>query len=128
MMSSCEGASPDPEPGEVFVRSLVRLVRDPAISDTLAMADDAIRGAIGAAWRNANESERLTLAVAYAVDSALCELLNAIGNRVLNMSWTTEDGQVVDLASSTSGDLTGEFITNGGWRDQFSDQPHFPFH
>lgn len=92
------------------------------------MADGEIRGAIGEQWDAASADERVAMAAAYGVDSAIGALLTAIENRSLELWWRADDGQLIDVASMSSGDLTGMFVTNGGWRDRYTAQVAFPFH
>ncbi len=114
--------------GEMFAAELIDQVRDPALKEGLDLVAGKYPGAIGAAWAAADEAERLRMAVSNSVDEAIFRLLHAIDNAALELRWVrSPGGEPVELAGSSDFDLAGEYISEGGWRDTYTQEPHYPY-
>jgi hypothetical protein len=52
----------------------------------------------------------------------------AFDNGAIEVRWSTQpgSGDWHDLAGSGEGDLGGEYIADGDWRDSYARQPHYP--
>lgn len=113
-----------------FAQRLIELVRDRAIDDCDQLASGRIRGAQGAAWREALSSAHARQAVELLlpdiVDTTLFELLNAVDNGELSLGWRIEDGSWVPLDELGRGEMGGLLMKGaGGWLEAFSRQRHF---
>ena len=111
---------------EEFGRTLVRKVRDAAIRSCDRQLDPNSRAPVAKRWTEAlatmTPQELAQTVVADSVDEVIFHLLQTIDQGVLRLSYTTEEGEVIDLAQAGLGELSGWYMGSGGWRAQFSEQ------
>lgn len=109
-----------------FGRSLVRWVRDVAIRSCDHQLDANPRAPVAKRWAEALATkaprEVTRTVIADSVDEAIFHLLQAIDQGVLQLSYTTEEGEVINLTQAGLGELSGWYMGSGGWRAQFSEQ------
>jgi hypothetical protein len=103
---------------------LVRHVRDVAIqSCDLQLLPDS-QTAMAKRWRKAaiphGGKVPPEILIPDCVDETIFTFLRAIDQGLLPLSFTAENGEMVDLVKDGQGKLADEYIRPGGWRDQFS--------
>jgi hypothetical protein len=115
---------PNPEI-EQFAKCLLREVRDQAIESCDTLLDREANNMIAMRWREKIEAgspkELATLMIPDCVDQTLFYLLDAIDSEKLRISFTTDDGKVVDLTTEGLGELAGWFAGNE-WKSKYSRQ------
>ena len=107
---------------EEFAELLVRKVRDVAIASCdSAMRPDAAFP-VAKRWKAAIEGGDLVAlareVIPDAVDRAVCELLGAIDEGGVKLSFTASNGKSTDLTEEGLGELVGWYM--GTWRQQYS--------
>jgi hypothetical protein len=110
-----------------FARKFMRRVRDEAIRECDMLARLGGRSAITQRWRKAAESGSpealLREAIPDIVDNALFCVLHAIDEGSLKISYTAENGKVIDLSKGDPGELAGWLGGgDGGWTTTYSKQ------
>lgn len=110
---------PSPEIEE-FARLLVKHVRDESIRSC-----DDVRDAqhvIAKRWRNAIRHGDIKsiakIIIPDIVDETVFQLLNAIDQGLLNLTYKASDGKVVNLAKEGLSELAGWY--SGSWREMYS--------
>jgi hypothetical protein len=77
-------------------------------------------------WRTAmsdSSSESLArVVIPDVVDETIAQLLLAIDQEVLNLTFKALSGNTIDLPSDGLGELTGHYMGSGGWRAAYSKQ------
>ena len=56
------------------------------------------------------------------MDDTVFHLLQAIGNGLLNLSFTAANGKKVNLPTDGLGELAGWYMGTGGWRALYSEE------
>ena len=109
---------------EEFAKVLVREVRDAAIKACDRALDEDAQSPVARRWRRARAPECRDLAklmIADCVDQTLARLMDAIDQEVLQISFRTASGTVVDLSRAGLGELCGWYMGgDGGWRTLYS--------
>jgi hypothetical protein len=109
---------------EEFGRILVRQVRDAAIDSGDRRLDPGRRNRLAMRWAAAlttgTPEEVARTVIMDSVDDAIFYLLLMIDQQVLRLSYTTGEGDVVDLSEEGLGELSGWYM--GAWRYRYSEQ------
>jgi hypothetical protein len=75
-------------------------------------------------WRTAmsdSNSESLArVVIPDVVDETIAQLLLAIDQEVLNLTFKALSGNTIDLPRDGLGELTGCYVGSGGWRAMYS--------
>ena len=96
-------------------------VRDSSIKDCDKMFTDKSKGPSALRWQDAklNDKEKLPeMMIADCVDTALANLLLAIDQGLLNITFKSSSDKEINLTEN--GELTGWFMGSDGWRAQYS--------
>jgi hypothetical protein len=113
---------PNPEIEE-FAKLLVQNIRDKAIEACDENLQPAARHAIAQRWREAAPNETpdsvAKVIIPDIVDNTLFQLLSAIDNGQLKLSFTTSTGNVVNLTKEGLGELAG-WYAGTTWIAQYS--------
>jgi hypothetical protein len=111
---------------EEFGRILVRQVRDAAIRSCDLQLDPSSRAPVAMRWAAAlatgTPEEIAQTVIPDSVDEVIFYLLQMIDQGVLQLSYTSEEGEVVDLSEVGLGELSGWYMGSGGWRARYSEQ------
>jgi len=103
---------------------LVRHVRDVAIQSCDMQLLPHSQTAMAQRWRKAairhGGKVPPEVLIPDCVDETIFTFLRAIDQGLLPLSFTAENGELVDLVKGGEGKLADEYIRPGGWRDQFS--------
>lgn len=103
---------------------LVRHVRDVAIQSCDLQLLPHSQTPMAQRWRKAaiphNGKVPPEVLIPDCVDETIFTFLRAIDKGLLPLSFTAENGELVDLVKDGQGKLADEYIRPGGWRDQFS--------
>lgn len=114
---------PKPEIEE-FARALVREVRDTAIRSSDVCLRPDVTHVIAKRWRGSARASRLepiaTVLIPDVVDEAIFQLLRAIDDGSLKLSFTDSHGRTVDLSEEGLGELGGWY--SGEWRETYSQE------
>jgi hypothetical protein len=109
---------------EEFGRILVRQVRDAAIRNGDRRLEPGRRNRVAMRWAAAlttgTPEEIARTVIMDSIDDAIFYVLQMIDQQVLRLSYTTEEGDVVDLSEAGLGELSGWYM--GGWRFRYSEQ------
>lgn len=111
-----------------FAQTLIRDVRDGAISACDGQLHSNARGPVATRWRKAAAEgpEELAKAVIVdCVDAALFELLDAIDNERLNLFFQASNGKTISLRADGLGEMGGWFAGSGGWHAMFAKERYF---
>jgi hypothetical protein len=107
-----------------FGRKLMEHVRDETIQTCDFYASGGSRYRVSKRWRKAAESGRSALlkeVIPDIVDSALAHLLDAIDEGWLKLTYTAENGKVLELNDCDPGPLAGWLGGGeGGWTTTYS--------
>lgn len=111
---------------EEFARILMQHVRDEAIQSCDDLLDPLSRSPLSRRWRKASQSgipEMLAKeAIPDIVNRTLFYLLDAVDEGWLKLSFTAENGKVLDLNQQSEGGHLGGWIGGGkyGWITKYS--------
>lgn len=106
-----------------FAKLLVQQIRDTAIKN----CDDQLyatnlKSPVANRWRQAEEEMDMKefgkMIIADAVDETISYFLDAIDNRVLNVSYNLPNGKTINVSGEIIGELLGWYI--GDWRFKYS--------
>jgi len=118
-----------PDELDEFARLLVEQVRDRAIQSCEILLSPTARDPAAKSWREAvaNSSSADTLArimMLAAVDSAVFNLLEAIDQGVLKLTYTSSNGATLDLCK-LAGEFAGWYVVDNSesWRHRYSKEP-----
>lgn len=101
-----------------FAHLLVQHVRDAAIrSCDLQLKPDS-RSPIAKRWRE--EDSNAAAIIPDCVDETLFQLLQAVDQGVIRLSFHPKASESIDLSEVGLGELSGSFMASGGWRTEFS--------
>lgn len=111
-----------------FAQLLIRQVRDLAIrSCDVQLHAKNLNAPIAKRWNGAKNKgdieEMAEMIIADTVDDTIFYLLHAIDEGVLNLSFNSIDGKVINLTKEGSQELAGWFI--GEWRTKYSEQRNY---
>ena len=111
---------------EEFAALLVREVRDEAIENCDMSLSPTANYSIAKRWRiqmkELSPEEFARAIIPDCVDAVLAQLLRAIDNEELLLSFTTSAGALVDLSKEGRGEMVGEYFGPEGWRYTLSGQ------
>jgi hypothetical protein len=104
----------------------VRLVRDKAIEACDTRLHPAAASPVSKRWKAAiaeHSAQAITdVVVADCIDEAIFNLLFAIDDGSLKLSFQASNGVMVDLTQEGLGELGGWYVGSGGWRAMYSEQ------
>src|SRR5215472_18430786 len=107
---------------EEFAKLLVREVRDTAIRSSDVCLRPDVTHAIAKRWRESARRGRLepiaTVLIPDVVDQTIFQLLRAIDDGSLKLSFTDSQGRTVDLSEEGLGELGGWY--SGEWHGKFT--------
>ena len=103
---------------EEFGQALVRCVRDEAIKNCDRQLQPDAMSPVAKRWREILHSpEDLAKAmVSDCVDETIAYLLQAIDQGLLRISFTSANGNTVNLSEEGFGELSGAYMGKNGWR------------
>ena len=114
---------PSPEIEE-FAKIIVQQVRDAAIRSCDGALQPSATYPVAKRWREAAAGDGLraisNVVIPDAVDEAVFNLLRAIDNGHLKLTFTTSKGKQTDLQKDGLGELAGWHMGSGGWRAMYS--------
>lgn len=109
---------------EEFAKVLVQQVRDSAIQGSDQVVSPDAAHAVANRWRKVAKRGVLesvsTVLIPDVVDHTVFQLLWAIDQGLLKLSFTASNGMVIDLSKDGRGELAGWYMGSGGWRAMFS--------
>ena len=112
-----------------FAEALMTLVRDRAIEACDRLASGRMVGPDGERWSSllaaAEAREAVVTLIPDVVDQTLFNLLNAIDNDELALSWRQSNGSFVSLNELCLEESAGWLMGSPGWRHQYSSQRFF---
>lgn len=119
---------PNPEIEE-FAKMLIQQVRDSAIRDCDRKIRTDAKGPVARRWREI-DSEADLQSVARAiipdiVDNAVFQLLHAIDQGLLKLSFTASNDKMIDLPKDGLSELAGWYMGVPGWRSMYSKERFF---
>jgi hypothetical protein len=111
---------------EEFARILVQQVRDGAVQTADIILRPDVRIIIAQRWRQAAAGGSLEaiagVLIPDIVDCAIAELLRAIDQELLQLTFRAANGKTVDLTKDGLGELEGWYMGSEGWRSEYSHQ------
>lgn len=114
---------PSPEIEE-FARILVQQVRDAAIQNSDRCLRPDVTHVVAQRWRAAAVDGKLeniaSVLIPDIVDKTVAQVLRAIDDGLLQVSFTALNGKKVDLPKEGLGELTGWYMGSDGWRAMYS--------
>lgn len=110
-----------------FAKLLIQHVRDMSIKSCDQALNPRSNDPVVKRWREAAESQNSLNSIASVlipdvVDNVIFNLLDAIDNGHLKLTFTASDGKQVDLQEDGLGELGGWHMGSGGWRAMYSKQ------
>jgi|SRR6266404_2268680 len=109
---------------EEFAKTLCERVRDAAIQSCDRELDPDRASPMAKRWRAVmpdSSAERLArMLIPDVVDETIAQLLLAIDQEVLNLTFCALNGATIDLSRHGRGELTGSYVGSGGWRATYS--------
>ena len=109
---------------EEFAKLLVNEVRDAAIQACDSTLNPKASHAIAKRWKKAGSDGDLdTIAktlIPDIVDKTICQLLRAIDQGALQISFSSGNGKEIKLPADGMGELCGWYIGHDGWRAKYS--------
>lgn len=103
---------------------LTRYVRDAAIQSCDMQLRPDVQSPVARRWRAAAATAGGNLppdvVIPDCVDETISALLQAIDQGLLRLSFTTSNGETVDLSEEGLGELSGWYMGSGGWRAMYS--------
>lgn len=103
---------------EEFGKLLVQLVRDASVNECDQNTNLNARSPVAARWRDATGNPKII--TPDCVDETLFQLLQAIDEGSLQLSFRSSSGELVDLNAEGMGELAGMYMASGGWRSQYA--------
>ena len=114
---------PNPEIEE-FARLLIEHVRDQAIQHGDRWLHPENSDPVAIRWKKAaGDADSKSIAAVFIpdiVDSAIAQLLWAIDEGLLKLSFTASNGDSIDLSKEGFGELCGWYMGSDGWRAMYS--------
>ena len=112
---------PSPEIEE-FAKTLVEQVRDAAIRSCDGQLRPNAGSPIAQRWRQGASGAGVppSVVIPDCVDEAVFYLLQAIDQGLLQLTFRSSDGKMVDLPRDGLGELSGWYMGSGGWRAMYS--------
>jgi hypothetical protein len=111
-----------------FGKQLVLVVRDRALEDVKQLLDGEMEDAQASKWREFASGDGATALrelIPDVVDQVIFRLLHAIDNEELQLSYTSEVGELANLCEAGLGELAGWYDGGeGSWISLHSHQPH----
>jgi len=109
-----------------FARLLVQNVRDSAIKSCDMQLQPNANSPIAKRWREAKINSKIDnlpeMMIPDCVDETVFYLLQAIDQGILDLSFKSVSGKVVNLSKEGLGELSGWYMGSGGWRSEHSEQ------
>jgi hypothetical protein len=107
---------------EQFAELLVQKIRDVAVASCDSAMRPNAKYPLAKRWKAAidggDQADLLREVIPDAVDRAVCQLLRAIDEGGLKLSFTATNGKTIDLTEEGLGELVGWYM--GTWRAQYS--------
>jgi hypothetical protein len=109
-----------------FAKILVQQVRDTAVRSCDANLRPDVTHVVAKRWkaaeRDSNVESIASVLVPDIVDETVSQLLRAIDQGLLKLSFSASNGKTVDLPSDGLGELSGWYMGSSGWRATYSNQ------
>lgn len=107
-----------------LVKSLIQQVRDASIRSCDQALNPNSMDPVAKRWRKSADSKNLkgvaTVLIPDVVDEVIFNLLDAIDNGHLKLTFTASNGKRIDLPKDGLGELSGWYMGSGGWRAMYS--------
>lgn len=111
-------------PIDEFAELLVRHVRDVAIQSCDQQLKPDVQSPIAKRWREsaaaAGGEVPPNTVIPDCIDETISALLLAIDQGIVQLSFKSATGAVLDLAEDGQGELSGWYMGSGGWRAEYS--------
>ncbi len=110
---------------EEFARILVQHVRDAAVLSADSNLRPDVSHVIAMRWKEAGGGSLEGIArvlIPDIVDETVSQLLRAIDQGLLQLSFNAANGKTVDLCKDGIGELVGWYMGSDGWRSKYSGQ------
>jgi hypothetical protein len=108
-----------------FATLLIEKVRDVSIKSCDQALNPNSKDPVAERWRKAAEAQKglkgiASVMIPDVVDDVIFNLLDAIDNGHLKLTFTTSNGKQIDLQKDGLGELAGWYMGSGGWRAMYS--------
>ena len=108
-----------------FAKLLIEQVRDVSIKSCDQALNPNSKDPVAKRWRQAAEAQNglkgiASVMIPDVVDDVIFNLLDAIDNGHLKLTFTTSNGKQIDLQKDGLGELAGWHMGSGGWRAMYS--------
>ena len=107
-----------------FAKILVQQVRDTSIQSADANSHPEARHVVAKRWKKVLADGKVEpvakVLIPDIVDDTVCNLLRAIDQGLLQISFTASNGKIVNLPADGLGELTGWYMGSDGWRATYS--------
>jgi hypothetical protein len=111
---------PTPEIEE-FAKILVEHVRDASVQNCDRELQPDAQSPVAQRWRETKVTASVAgVLIPDCVDEAVCNVLQAIDQGLLHISFHSNNGKTVDLTEDGMGELAGWYMGSGGWRAMYS--------
>lgn len=111
---------------EEFARILVQQVRDGAVQVADLNLRPDVRHVIAQRWKQAGRGGNLEgiagVLIPDIVDYTISQLLWAVDQGLLQLSFKAANGKTVDLSKDGLSELVGWYMGSGGWRSKYAHQ------
>jgi len=101
-----------------FAQLLIGKVRDAAIQSCDHNLDPNSDHIVARRWKEANGDQKAV--IPDCVDETIFQLLNAIYDGSIHLTFRLKSGEMVDLSQEGMGELAGWYMGSGGWRTRYS--------
>jgi len=111
---------------EEFAKIIVKQLRDAAIRNCDRKLRPDAGGPVAKRWRElaqeGNFGSVASVLIPDIVDDTVFQLLRALDQGLLKLSFTSSDGNIVDLSEDGLGELGGWYMGIPGWRSTYSEE------
>jgi hypothetical protein len=109
-----------------FGKLLVQWVRDAAVESSDMLLRSDVNDPAAIRWRTVarrgSPTDLASLAIPDVVDATIFQLLHAIDDGALDLTFTASNGKKVNLNKEGLGELAGSFLGDDGWRALYTKQ------
>jgi hypothetical protein len=111
---------------EEFAKILIEHVRDNTISNSDRNLRPGARYPVALRWKEeiskGTPDSIVNVIIPDIVDETIFQLLAAIDQELLRLSFTASNAKTVDLSTDGQGELGGWYMGTDGWREKYSQE------